>query len=219
MKKTTKAIKKFIDKNGSYLLAEEVWERILCSIRGYFLGKSLKTRSPKIGSGYYIRGVSNISIGNGFRAGKFLWLEAVTSYNDQSFCPQIIIGDRVQVHHWVHIAATNSVEIGEDCLLGSRILITDHGHGVYSSLLPQMDHPPASRQLDANRRVKIGKNVWLGDGVVILPDVEIGEGAVIGANSVVCKDIPQYAVAAGVPARVIKQFDPDTHAWIFPQQD
>lgn len=51
----------------------------------------------------------------------------------------------------------------------------------------------------------IGNNVWLGNNVCVMPGVTIGDGAIIGANAVVTHDIPAYAVAAGIPAKVVKQ--------------
>ena len=64
--------------------------------------------------------------------------------------------------------------------------------------------PPAERPLSSKGRVAIGKNVWLGANVCVLPGVNIGDGVTIAAGSVVTHDIPSYSMAAGVPARIIK---------------
>jgi lipopolysaccharide O-acetyltransferase len=154
-----------------------------------------------------------MSIGQDFRAGPGLWLEAVTTYGKQTLSPRLVIGDRVCASHHVHIAAANYIEIGNDCLFGSRVLITDHSHGRYSSFHDSPDLPPALRPLDGGHRVVIGRNVWLGDGVVVMPDVNIGEGSIIGANSVVTEDIPPFTAAAGAPAYVRKRFDFSTQEW------
>jgi carbonic anhydrase/acetyltransferase-like protein (isoleucine patch superfamily) len=61
----------------------------------------------------------------------------------------------------------------------------------------------------ADRPVRIGHGVWIGDSVIVLPNVTIGNGAVIGAGSVVTRSIPSYAIAAGNPARVIRRRFPD----------
>ena len=60
----------------------------------------------------------------------------------------------------------------------------------------------------------IGKNVWIGEGVCIMPGVSIGKGCVIGAHSIITKDIPDYCIAVGSPARVVKKWDEATAAWI-----
>lgn len=65
--------------------------------------------------------------------------------------------------------------------------------------------PPRERRIVGKGDISIGNNVWLGNNVCVMPGVTIGDGAVIGANSVVTHDIPAYAVAAGIPARVVKQ--------------
>ena len=62
--------------------------------------------------------------------------------------------------------------------------------------------------------VKIGKNVWLGEGVIVMPGVTIGDGAVIGAHSVVNKSIPPACVAVGSPAKVIKKYSFEQGVWL-----
>lgn len=74
------------------------------------------------------------------------------------------------------------------------------------------DVPPANRQY-ITAPVKIGKNCWLGEGVIVMPGVTIGDGSVIGAHSVVNKDIPPATIAVGSPARMVKQFNYDTERW------
>lgn len=72
--------------------------------------------------------------------------------------------------------------------------------------------PPAYREYIA-APVKIGKNCWLGEGVIVLPGVSIGDGCVIGAHSVVNKDIPDASIVVGSPAKVVKQYDFKTSRW------
>lgn len=82
-------------------------------------------------------------------------------------------------------------------------MITDHYHGNTKKLHEISAIMPNMRPLTSKGPVYIGENVWIGDGVVVLPNVTIGTGAIIGANSVVTRDIPAYSVAVGVPAKVI----------------
>jgi len=205
-------IRSFVRENGVCLLIDEVLLRASRALRGWVLGRRLRTRGLRLGSQCYIRGLAHMKIGKDFRAGPGLWLEAVTLYKGQVFCPTVLIGEGVEVSHSVHIASTHYVEIGDHCLLGSRILITDHGHGQYSASEPVSPHSPGDRPLDSSGRVVIGRNVWIGDGVVVLPGAEIGEGSVIGANSVVTGIIPPFTVAAGAPARTIRHMHADTTA-------
>lgn len=72
--------------------------------------------------------------------------------------------------------------------------------------------PPNQRPLVASP-LTIENNVWIGEGVSVLPGTKIGEGSIIGANAVVSKDIPPLSVAAGIPAKVIKRFNPEKNIW------
>lgn len=180
------------------------------------LAAKFDVKSFRIGPGSLLRGISAIRIGENFSAGRELWLEAVLRFNDQCFNPSIVIGNNVTVSSWSHIAATNSVEIGDGVLIGSKVIITDHNHGQYgrSSGISSSPHVrPALRPLDNNKSVSIGSNAWLGDGVVVTAGSEVGEGAVIGANSVVCGAIPAFTLAVGTPARPVKQYVFQTGEW------
>lgn len=152
-------------------------------------------------------------MGDDFSCGDGLWLEAITRYNDQTFSPRIVIGQHVRISHFVHITATHLVEIGDDVLVGSKCMITDHNHGQYSKEHSSPNVPPTQRLLSHDRSVTIGRNVWLGDGVVVTAGSSIGEGSVISANSVVQGTIPAFSVAGGSPAVVRKKFDFTTQKW------
>ncbi len=90
------------------------------------------------------------------------------------------------------------IRVGNDVWTGHHVYITDQNHG-YEDL-----NLPISRQVMPERPVSIGDGTWLGHGTVVLPGVNIGHHVVVGANSVVTRDLPDNCVAAGVPARVIK---------------
>jgi len=70
------------------------------------------------------------------------------------------------------------------------------------------------RRPSEGRPVRVGANVWLGDGVVVLPGVTIGEGTIVGANSVVSRDLPPRVIAVGAPARPIKAWDAASRRWL-----
>ena len=101
----------------------------------------------------------------------------------------------------------NEVTIGDGFLCGSRVVIVDHAHGSYGADGSDPAVRPNLRRLSTGGRVLIGKNVWVGDGCAILAGAEIGDGAVIGANSVVSGVVPAGCVAVGAPARVVKRWD------------
>jgi lipopolysaccharide O-acetyltransferase len=161
-----------------------------------------------------ISGLMHISIGKNFIAGDFLKLEAVTKFADQQFTPRIVIKDNVSINDFVHIGATNYIEIGNNVLMASKIFISDHNHGVYrGEHQAQPDIPPSERRLTNDQQVIIGDNVWLGEFVSILPGSIIGAGAIIGSNSVVSGVIPPETIAVGAPAKAVKFFNRVSARW------
>ena len=161
-------------------------------------------------------GVDSIRIGRGFRALDDLWLHAVESDSlGRCYKPVLTIGNDVVVGYSVHIAAAKCVRIGNNVLMGSRVIITDHNHGIYrgDSQSSPLDRP-AARVLSCDSEVVVGDNVWIGDGAAILPGAHIGSGSIIAANCVVTGTIPKHCVAAGIPARIVKEYDFDAHSWV-----
>lgn len=124
-------------------------------------------------------------------------------------------GNNVQINDYVHFVGMESIEIGDNVLMASHIFISDNSHGSYKCNFQDSDPrlPPTEREY-VTAPVKIGNNVWIGEGVCIMPGVNIGEGCVIGAHSIVNKDIPANSLAVGSPAKVVKQFNFETKHWV-----
>jgi acetyltransferase-like isoleucine patch superfamily enzyme len=167
------------------------------------------SKFKKIGSGIaigkdnIIRNPQYIEIGDNFSAMDRFRIEAWDSYRGQKFNPSIKIGNNVIFNTDIHIGAIKSIQIGDNCLFASRIYITDHNHGDTSDAMITMT--PFERPLVCKGAVVIENNVWVGEGVAIMPNVTIGKNSIIGANSVVTKNIPENSVAVGAPAIVIKK--------------
>lgn len=153
-------------------------------------------------------GLKNVHIGNNTRIQSHSVLESWSKYGDQVFSPSIKIGDNCKFGEYFHLTSCNRITIGNGLLTGRFVLITDNSHGCLS--MDYSDTPPISRPLESKGEVVIGNNVWLGDKVTILAGVQIGDNVIIGANSVVTKDIPSNSMAAGIPARVLKQVKKET---------
>ena len=204
----------FHHENGGYLLCSTLAERPGLWLRNRLLAAKLEVRKLHIGPRPYLRGLSCMSIGEDLLAGEGLWLHAITRYGEERFEPQLKIGNHVRISNWTHVACTNSVSIGDHVLIGSKVMITDHNHGIFGIDATSPLIPPVQRPLERNRSVTIEKNVWLGDGVVVCPGVTIGEGAVAGANAVVTNDVPPFTLVAGVPAKPIRRYDVALGQWI-----
>lgn len=157
-----------------------------------------------------IRGKRYIDFGERLTTGKGCRLEAF-SINKQK---RIIFGSDVQINDYVHISSMEKVTIGNNVLMASHIYISDNSHGYYKGgNQTSPDIPPIKRDY-RTAPVSIGDNVWIGEGVVIMPGVTIGKGTIIGSNSVVTKSIPNYSIAVGQPAVVIKQFNFSKKQWL-----
>jgi acetyltransferase-like isoleucine patch superfamily enzyme len=138
-----------------------------------------------------------IAIGRNVLIRKGARLEVVGS--DMSDGPKLIIGDGTAIQFYFHCGAAARVTIGRNVLMGGRVYITDHDHS-YDE--PQLSAAESPRLKVAP--VEIGDGAFLGEGCVILKGVRIGRRAVVAANAVVTRDVPDFAVVGGVPARVLK---------------
>lgn len=151
---------------------------------------------------YFLKGVEYMETGENFSASNNLRLECWDEYFSQKFTPSVRIGNNVIIEKYCHIGCINNITIGNDVLIASHVYISDHSHGNISE--EDLFFPPSRRLLFSKGPVIIEDNVWIGQGVCILPNVTIGKNAIIGANSVVTKNIPENSVAAGNPAKILK---------------
>lgn len=154
---------------------------------------------------YIIRGAQHIIIGDNFHCCRGCRIQAIAEYEGERFSPKIVIGNNVSINMDAEISSINEVIIEDGVQLASNVLIVDHLHGKTDGSDAHM--PPAKRKLFSKGRVHICKNVWIGFGCAILPGVTIGEGSIIGANSVISKDVESYSVIAGVPGTMIRRID------------
>lgn len=161
----------------------------------------------------YVRGLPRIKVGKGFRTGYRCRLETFGDRADKK--AKLTIGENCHIGDSVHIAASENVTIGDNCLFASHIFISDCSHGSYSGSVqdtPGADHPE-KREL-VSEPTSIGSNVWLGEGVSVLMGAHIGNGCIVGANSVVTKRFPDNCMLVGSPARIIKRYDDHRKQWL-----
>lgn len=158
--------------------------------------------NPDINRTVRFKNPQYICIGDNVMIARNGRVEAWDQYQDKTYSPEIIIGEKTLINENCHIGCIDRVSIGSNCLFGSNVMLTDHSHG--ANRPEELKVHPAYRDLYSKGPVTIGNNVWLCENVVILPGVIIGDNSVIGANSVVTKSIPSNSVAVGNPARVVK---------------
>uniref|UniRef100_UPI004056FA73 acyltransferase n=1 Tax=Candidatus Electronema sp. TaxID=2698783 RepID=UPI004056FA73 len=115
---------------------------------------------------------------------------------------EITLADNVSVGAFCYLGTASKLVVGEHCLFGGNCFIGGVQHGFSDPSRPIAEQPLVDRG-----GIVIGRDVWIGAHAVVNDGVRIGDGAVVGANAVVTKDIPPFAVAAGIPAKVIGQRD------------
>ena len=150
-----------------------------------------------------LQGCKYISIGTGTVIADGAIITAIDKYKGKTFMPSITIGDGCVLGESIHITACGNIAIGNRVLTGRYVFISDNSHG--DTTMKDLSIPPTLRPLRIKGDVCIGDDVWLGERTTILSGVNIGKNVIIAANSVVTHDIPPFCVAAGVPAKVIKQ--------------
>lgn len=172
-------------------------------IRPFF--ESLGKKSL-IFSALRIDGMRNITIGDRVQISYCTWLAAVGL--NKNFSARLVIGTGSIIGHFNHIYATNEIIIEENVLTADKVYISDNLHRYEDIELPVLHQ--GIKQLN---KVRIGSGSWIGENVCIM-GCSIGKNCVIGANSVVTKDIPDYSVAVGIPAKIIKRFNTETGLWV-----
>ena len=112
----------------------------------------------------------------------------------------INIGNNVLLCPGVRLDSASEIEVGDNCMFAAGSYVTDADwHDIYDRTKP----------VGSTKKVTLHKNVWIGDSAIVCKGVTIGENSVIGAGSIVTKDIPKNSIAAGNPARVVKELDPE----------
>jgi acetyltransferase-like isoleucine patch superfamily enzyme len=153
-----------------------------------------------------IDGKENISIHKGVIIQKMTWIAAMPLTKAEN-C-HLSIGEGTIIGHFNHIFATGEIEIGKKVLTADKVFISDSQHEFSSINIPILDQ--GIIQLP---KVTIGDGSWIGENVCII-GASVGRNCVIGANSVVTRDIPDYSIAVGSPAKVIKKYNFLTNDWI-----
>ncbi len=141
-----------------------------------------------------------ITVGAGTVFGPYISLSAgVSPSHELGDRTVVTIGDGCLIGKGTGIVGHDAIEIGNDVFTGHNVYITDANHG-YEDF-----DVPIGRQFGESRPVRIGAGSWLGHGTIVLPGASIGRHVVVGAGSVVTGDLPDFSVAVGNPARVVRE--------------
>lgn len=165
------------------------------------IGKSVIIRSP-----LQIKQKKRISIFDYTTIGYKVWLGATPSTSfDSCF---LEIGSRCSIGNFNHIYATKCIIIEDSVLTADKVYISDNIHGY-----EDVSKPVIEQKIIQKNKVVIGSGSWIGENVAII-GASVGKNSIIGANSVVTRDIPDYCVAVGAPAKVVKRYNFEKKEWI-----
>jgi acetyltransferase-like isoleucine patch superfamily enzyme len=189
-----------------YELFFKISRKINSIVFGYIYRFSLKSfgKSSSIFKPDIIQGLNFINIGSNSHIQPGAWLLALKN-NDTE--PVLNICNNVYIGRYVHIVSINSVTISDDVLIADKVYISDNLHEYKNVSTPIKNQPVVFKN-----KVTISSGAWLGENVCVI-GASIGKNSVVAANSVVTNDIPDYCVAAGIPARVIKKFNIVNNEW------
>ena len=180
------------------------------------LGPGFEMKEPRS-----VTGGEHIHVGTGVKLGPGSELKANVRFPgswlrhpegkhiEQTFEPVIRIGDRVTATASLQVVAFQEVVIEDDVMFAANVFIAD---GTHSSA--RGDVPYKFQGIAPVAPIRIGRGAWVGQNVVVMPGVTIGELAVVGANSVVTRDVPARTIVGGIPARPIKRWDDTAGEWV-----
>lgn len=149
----------------------------------------------------------NIYCSNHVRIFKNSRIETIEKWNDQQFYPSIYIGENSSFEQNLHMISANLINIGKENVFSANIFITDNNHEY-----KRINKNVMQQSLEV-QSIKIGDYCFIGMNVKIMPGAIIGNNCIIGANAMVVGEIPDYSVAVGAPAKVIKKYNFETEKW------
>ena len=153
---------------------------------------------------FKIEGAKFISIESKIYINEGAWLLALQK---EKTPPKINIGSGTYIGRFSHIVCVRKIEIAKNVLVSDKVYISDNLHDY-----KDIGTPIKSQDVLCKNPIYIGQNSWLGENVCVI-GASVGKHCVIGANAVVTTDIPDYSLAVGAPAKVIKKFNQQSKEW------
>lgn len=136
------------------------------------------------------------------------WIHALSGKEQEEVSAKLMVGAHTSIGMGATISAAKRIVLGKQVLLARNVYISDHGHAFEDVRMPII-----LQGLRDVRDVLVGDGTWIGQNACVMPGVHIGKHCVIGANSVVTRSLPDYCVAVGSPARIVKQYDEKSQSW------
>lgn len=197
--------------SNKVLVLRHIYWRVLTRLFYRFMFKSIGQKSV-IYRPMFICNADCIDIADHVSIWDSVRLEAVRDAYGRT--PLLTIGSNTNIEQGVHIVCHNRVSIGRDVSITGRCAIVDVTHP-YTDI---SSGKIGAQIVDEDSFVEICDGAFLGYGAVILPNVRVGKRAVVGANSVVTHDVPDFSVVAGAPAKVIRVYSHELQQWVEPSK-
>lgn len=189
-----------------YIKRSKVW---VANTKNYVsLLRQAISKGGSLGSHSMLRNSQYVHLGHNVKIADYFRIECYSEYLGQHLSPKLTIGDGSNIGPDFTALVADDITIGARNLFAGGVILVSENHGI---------NPIGSdcyqKESLTTGAINIGNGCWLGQNVVVLPGVTIGERSIIGANAVVSNDIPPYSIAVGMPAKVIKRFNLDTNNW------
>lgn len=181
--------------------------RIASRLRAYQHNHGFSAVGKRVsyGASLAFAGKQSMVVGDQVLFGRFARIEAIGEGDGI----KLRIGNRSRIGPYAHIGAALSLTIGEGVGVATGVLIIDHDHDFRD---PRKGYYNTGYLLASP--IVIHDNAWIGERAIVLKGVTIGKGAIIGAGALVNRDVPEYSIAVGVPAKVVRRFDFDAGQWV-----
>jgi acetyltransferase-like isoleucine patch superfamily enzyme len=181
-------------------------------LKNFIITYQLKLKNKGINKSVRFKEAANITIGKKCNIGAnsyiYCWNEYQHGSTKQNLKGTIFIGNNFNATRALTIQCCQKISIGNDVLIASNVFICDYNHGIQNLEIPYLNNELFLAE------VIIEDGVWIGQGASILAGVHIGKKSIIGAGSIVTKNIPEYSIAVGNPAKIIKKYDFNLLKWI-----
>lgn len=187
---------------------KKIYRRIKYHFKLYMFNRYCKKSNSEVIKPLILNNPEYINLNNYVRIKQGARIECYDKFANKTLFPELSIGEKVIIGYNFSCLVADKVVIGKNTILASNVLITSENHGMN----PETETPYYEQPLSVGA-VSIGEGCWIGEKAIILPNVNIGKKCVVAAGSIVTKDIPDYCIAAGIPAKVIKKYDFKKKEW------
>ena len=190
------------------MIFKEVIYKLRRKYRSYIFQQRLKNKGGKAGKPLFLSNEQYVVVGNNVRIKDGYRIECYPHFYKWDYKPKLILEDGVIIGHGFTGLVADTIKIGKNSIFAGNVTLISENHGMN----PEIDTPYHAQELSTGP-IEIGEGCWLGQNVSVLPGVKIGIKCIIATNAVVTKNIPDYCIAAGSPARIIKKYSFENHKW------